>query len=63
MALLTGVSSAIAAEAKDATPTEGFKMTGMKRDMVVKETEAMAFKGMRRETATRVLTETSKKNN
>ena len=62
MILVIGLIPALAVEKSDATATEGFKMTGMKRDTVVKETASMTFKGMRRETATRVLKETSKKN-
>ena len=54
---------AMAAEKPAASESEGFRMTGMLRDTVKKETEAMQFKGMRRETATRVLKETTKKNN
>lgn len=61
--LAVSLSSAYAVEESGSTPSEGFHMTGMKRDMVTKETEAMTFKGMRRETATRVFKETSKKNN
>lgn len=45
-----------------AVSTEGFKMTGMARDTVAKETPAMTFKGMQRQTATRVFKETTEKN-
>lgn len=60
--LLISHLPAFAAENPGATSTDGFVMTGMQRETVTKETEALKFKGMRRETAKRVLKETSKKN-
>lgn len=46
-----------------AVSQEGFKMTGMARETLVKETAAMSFMGMGRPTATRVFKETTEKNN
>ena len=61
--LAIGQVPVFAAEKPAGSVSEGFRMTGMQRDTVAKETEAMKFKGLRRETATRVLKETSKQNN
>lgn len=61
--LVSGLLPAYSAETPSVEVSEGFYMTGMQRDTVKKETEAMTFKGLRRETATRVLKETGNKNN
>ena len=61
--VITGLLPAMAADKPAASAIEGFHMTGMLRDTVQKETEAMQFKGMRRETPTRVLKETTNKKN